>query len=100
MRLLPPVIPGTFFCVGLNYRATRERAAVRRVRRVPDRPEVGYRANNALIAHGEPIVRPADYDEPLEAEGELVAVIGRTAAALHARTRRAKRSSAGRSATT
>ncbi len=44
---------------------------------MPDRPEVGYRANSALIGHGEPIVRPADYAEPLEAEGELVAVIGR-----------------------
>jgi len=46
---------------------------------VPTRPEIGYRANSALIGPGEPIVRPADYGEPLVAEGELVAVIGRTA---------------------
>ena len=46
---------------------------------MPTRPEIGYRANSALIGHGEPIVRPADYHEPLEAEGELVAVIGSAA---------------------
>jgi 2-keto-4-pentenoate hydratase/2-oxohepta-3-ene-1,7-dioic acid hydratase in catechol pathway len=44
---------------------------------VVSRPEIGYRANSALIGPGEPIVRPADYPEPLETEGELVAVIGR-----------------------
>jgi 2-keto-4-pentenoate hydratase/2-oxohepta-3-ene-1,7-dioic acid hydratase in catechol pathway len=43
---------------------------------VPTRPEIGYRANNALTGHLSPIVRPADCDEPLVAEGELVAVIG------------------------
>jgi 2-keto-4-pentenoate hydratase/2-oxohepta-3-ene-1,7-dioic acid hydratase in catechol pathway len=44
---------------------------------VPERPEIGYRANSALTGHRSPIVRPADCDEPLVAEGELVAVIGR-----------------------
>ena len=44
---------------------------------VPERPEIGYRANSALTGHLSPIVRPADCDEPLVAEGELVAVIGR-----------------------
>jgi 2-keto-4-pentenoate hydratase/2-oxohepta-3-ene-1,7-dioic acid hydratase in catechol pathway len=43
---------------------------------VPERPEVGYRANNALTGHLSPIIRPSDCDEPLVAEGELVAVIG------------------------
>ena len=43
---------------------------------VPERPEIGYRASSALTGHREPIVRPADYDEPLVTEGELVAVIG------------------------
>jgi 2-keto-4-pentenoate hydratase/2-oxohepta-3-ene-1,7-dioic acid hydratase in catechol pathway len=78
VRLLPPVIPGTFFCAGLNYRGHAERASARGLAHtVPTRPEIGYRASNALIGPGEPIVRPADYGEPLEAEGELVAVIGR-----------------------
>ena len=76
LRLLPPVIPNTFFCAGLNYRAHAERAAYGG-HQVPTRPEVGYRANNALTGHLAPIVRPSDCDEPLVAEGELVAVIGR-----------------------
>lgn len=70
LRLLPPVIPGTFFCAGLNYRAHAGTS-------LPQRPEIGYRANSALTGHRSPIVRPADCDEPLVAEGELVAVIGR-----------------------
>ena len=77
LRLLPPVIPGTFFCAGLNYRAHAERAAYGG-HAVPERPEVGYRANNALTGHLSPIVRPSDCAEPLVAEGELVAVIGRS----------------------
>jgi 2-keto-4-pentenoate hydratase/2-oxohepta-3-ene-1,7-dioic acid hydratase in catechol pathway len=70
LRLLPPVTPNTFFCAGLNYRAHAGH-------QVPARPEVGYRANSALTGHLAPIVRPADCDEPLVAEGELVAVIGK-----------------------
>ena len=77
LRLLPPVVPGTFFCAGLNYRAHAERAAYGG-HAAPERPEVGYRANSALTGHLSPIVRPSDCDEPLVAEGELVAVIGRT----------------------
>ena len=75
LRLLPPVIPSTFFCAGLNYRGHAQRAAYGG-HAVPTRPEIGYRANNALTGHLSPIVRPADCDEPLVAEGELVAVIG------------------------
>jgi 2-keto-4-pentenoate hydratase/2-oxohepta-3-ene-1,7-dioic acid hydratase in catechol pathway len=76
LRLLPPVTPNTFFCAGLNYRAHAERAAYGG-HAIPERPEIGYRANSALTGHLSPIVRPADCDEPLVAEGELVAVIGR-----------------------
>jgi 2-keto-4-pentenoate hydratase/2-oxohepta-3-ene-1,7-dioic acid hydratase in catechol pathway len=68
IRWLPPVVPGTFFCAGLNYRGHAKQA--------PGRPEVGYRANNALTGHMESVVRPIDCGEPLVAEGELVAVIG------------------------
>ena len=76
LRLLPPVLPSTFFCAGLNYRGHAQRAHYSGGQ-VPERPEVGYRANNALTGHLAPIIRPADCDEPLVAEGELVAVIGR-----------------------
>jgi 2-keto-4-pentenoate hydratase/2-oxohepta-3-ene-1,7-dioic acid hydratase in catechol pathway len=71
LRWLPPVMPGTFFCAGLNYPGHAGQAR-------PARPEIGYRANNALTGHLQPIIRPADYHEPLVAEGELVAVIGTT----------------------
>ncbi len=79
VKLLPPVIPSTFFCVGLNYDGHIKHAKARGnpVAKLPDRPEVGYRANNALIAHNEPIVVPSDLDNSLEAEPEIVAVIGK-----------------------
>jgi 2-keto-4-pentenoate hydratase/2-oxohepta-3-ene-1,7-dioic acid hydratase in catechol pathway len=78
VRLLPPVRPDTFFCVGLNYAGhVRHAQETGYATTFPDRPEVGYRANSALTAHGEPIVKPADFTGRFEAEGELVAVIGR-----------------------
>jgi len=43
-----------------------------------ERPRVGYRANSALVAHGEDIVKPADSTELFQYEAELVAVIGKT----------------------
>jgi 2-keto-4-pentenoate hydratase/2-oxohepta-3-ene-1,7-dioic acid hydratase in catechol pathway len=45
----------------------------------PTQADIGYRANNALIAHGEPIVIPADASEQVQYEGELVAVFGKKA---------------------
>lgn len=44
---------------------------------MPTRPEIGYRANNALVGHEDDIVRPRDFTGQLEYEGEAVAVIGR-----------------------
>jgi 2-keto-4-pentenoate hydratase/2-oxohepta-3-ene-1,7-dioic acid hydratase in catechol pathway len=78
-RLLPPTCPTTFFCVGLNYRAHIEEARERgnTAATVPERPEIGYRANNALIGHRAQIVVPSDMPGTLEAEPEVVAVIGR-----------------------
>jgi 2-keto-4-pentenoate hydratase/2-oxohepta-3-ene-1,7-dioic acid hydratase in catechol pathway len=81
VRLLPPTLPFTFFCVGFNYRAhvLHSLAKGSAAARMPQRPEVGYRANNALMGHGETIIIPADCPGDVEAEGELVAVIGRRA---------------------
>lgn len=80
VKLLPPVIPPTFYACGMNYAEhVREIAAkVGREPNLPQQPDIGYRANNALIAHGEPIVIPQDATELVQYEGELVAVIGRT----------------------
>jgi 2-keto-4-pentenoate hydratase/2-oxohepta-3-ene-1,7-dioic acid hydratase in catechol pathway len=52
--LLPPVLPFTFFCVGLNYRNhILHPQSKGMVASVPERPEIGYRANNALSSHDE-----------------------------------------------
>ena len=78
LAFLPPVVPFVFYAVGLNYRRhIQEQIAAGRDVAVPDRPEVGYRANNALIGHGESILVPPDVTGRFEAEGEVVAVLGR-----------------------
>ncbi|MET7682573.1 fumarylacetoacetate hydrolase family protein [Streptomyces sp. NPDC005423] len=71
---LPVVVPPVFYAVGMNYPRHIAHAGVE----TPARPEVGYRANNALTGHLRPIVRPAGVEGRFEAEPELVAVIGRT----------------------
>jgi 2-keto-4-pentenoate hydratase/2-oxohepta-3-ene-1,7-dioic acid hydratase in catechol pathway len=79
VKLELPVIPSTFFCVGVNYKDHVERMAARRGTKpsYPPRPDIGYRANNALIAHEENIVKPRDAGEQFQYEGELVAVFGK-----------------------
>jgi 2-keto-4-pentenoate hydratase/2-oxohepta-3-ene-1,7-dioic acid hydratase in catechol pathway len=81
VTLLPPVMPQTFYAVGANYIAHAHEAntLLKRNNSVPKKPDVGYRATSALIAHDEPIVIPADSAGVIQFEGELVAVIGRTA---------------------
>lgn len=79
VKLLVPVIPPTFYAAGLNYREHVTVTARKRGEepRFPPQADVGYRANNALIAHNEPIVIPRDASELVQYEGELVAVIGK-----------------------
>jgi len=79
VKLAIPVVPPTFYCVGINYADhIRKMAAKRKTEPVfPKKPDIGYRANNALIAHEENIVKPADAGEAFQYEGELVAVFGR-----------------------
>ena len=80
-RLLVPFEPKIFYAAGVNYEEhVREAAALLgREPDIPQKPDIGYRANNALIAHGEPIVKPADATERFQYEGELVVVIGKEA---------------------
>ena len=79
-RFLPPVLPPTFYAAGLNYLShieeSRRKGNAKAV--VPTRPDIGHRANSALVGHGADIVRPTDFEGRLEYEGELVAVIGAT----------------------
>lgn len=78
---LAPVIPPTFYCVGLNYTAHIEMEARLRGKEpvFPGQPDVGYRAINALTGHDQPIILPADVTEKVQYEGELVCVVGREA---------------------
>jgi 2-keto-4-pentenoate hydratase/2-oxohepta-3-ene-1,7-dioic acid hydratase in catechol pathway len=84
VKLLTPVEPRTFYCAGLNYAEHVIEAARKRGQEpnLPKAADIGYRANNALIAHGEAIVIPPDATERVQYEGELVAVIGRKARGL------------------
>ena len=79
VKLLVPVIPPTFYAAGLNYREHVTAVAKERGEepKFPRQADIGYRANNALIAHEEPIVIPRDASELVQYEGELVAVIGK-----------------------
>lgn len=77
----PPVVPGNFYAAGLNYRAHIEWAnkAHGSTYKVPERADIGYRSNNALIGSGEEIVIPQDCSGQVDFEGELVAVMGQVA---------------------
>jgi 2-keto-4-pentenoate hydratase/2-oxohepta-3-ene-1,7-dioic acid hydratase in catechol pathway len=78
-------VPLTFYCAGLNYvdhlRVADPGLGLSEAD-IPTAPNIGYRANNALIAHGEPIVIPRDATEKVQYEGELVVVIGKEAKGL------------------
>jgi len=67
-----PVVPPTFYCVGLNYTRHINGEGLK----IPAKPDVGYRANNALIAHGREVRMPSDA-HCVHYEGELVVVIGK-----------------------
>jgi 2-keto-4-pentenoate hydratase/2-oxohepta-3-ene-1,7-dioic acid hydratase in catechol pathway len=79
VKLLVPVIPPTFYAAGINYRQHITEIARQRGEepKFPTQADVGYRANNALVAHEEPIVIPRDASEQVQYEGELVVVIGK-----------------------
>ncbi len=80
VRIEVPVIPPTFYCVGLNYAEHVRAGAARRgvAPDLPKQPDVGYRAPAALIAHNEAVVIPPDA-EKVQYEGELAVVIGKRA---------------------
>jgi 2-keto-4-pentenoate hydratase/2-oxohepta-3-ene-1,7-dioic acid hydratase in catechol pathway len=80
VKLLPPVIPPTFYAAGVNYATHLAHAATSGLSaKLPKKADIGYRANNALIAHDEAIVVPSISAGKLQYEGELVVVIGKRA---------------------
>ncbi len=78
VKLLVPVLARTFYAAGLNYAEHAVAAANARgdVPKLPEAADIGYRATNALVAHGEAIVIPRDATDRVQYEGELVVVIG------------------------
>jgi 2-keto-4-pentenoate hydratase/2-oxohepta-3-ene-1,7-dioic acid hydratase in catechol pathway len=81
VKIEVPVIPPTFYAAGLNYVEHVKEGATKRgeIPQIPTKPDMGYRAANALIAHGETVIIPADATEKVHYEGELVAVVGKKA---------------------
>ena len=79
VQLLVPVIPNTFYAIGSNYKDHILKRSV--IKGTPpkfyDQPRVGYRANSALIATHENIIKPKDAGSEFQYEGELVVVIGK-----------------------
>ncbi|MGI9426907.1 MAG: fumarylacetoacetate hydrolase family protein [Hyphomicrobiaceae bacterium] len=76
-----PIEPKTFYAVGFNYpdhviKISRQQGIEPNL---PKQPDVGYRANNSLIAHKEAIVLPRDASEQVQYEGELAVIIGKKA---------------------
>ncbi len=72
LRLLPPATPRTLVAVALNYRSHLGD------RPVPAKPELFLKPLSCLAGPEEAILLPRGGD-PVEAEGEVVAVIGRRA---------------------
>jgi acylpyruvate hydrolase len=75
LRTAPAIdAPAKIICVGLNYREHVTEGG----RDVPDRPILFAKFANAIVADGEPIVRP-EGTHALDLEAELGVVIGRQA---------------------
>ena len=79
VRLLAPVVPPTFYAAGLNYTQHLKHYASLGGANIPTKPDIGYRAVNALTGHDQPIVIPKDAGPKVHYEAELVVVIGKKA---------------------
>ncbi len=78
VKLLYPIVPVTFYAAGINYRQHVLNAQARGLAtKIPEKADIGYRANNALVGPGEAIVIPGDSSGVIQFEGELVVVIGK-----------------------
>tara|TARA_Y100000814_G_scaffold291721_1_gene268727 strand:+ start:793 stop:1581 length:789 start_codon:yes stop_codon:yes gene_type:complete len=81
IKLLTPFDPKTFYAAGTNYEEHIRKVAelIGEKPNIPTQADIGYRANNALIAHEETIMIPKDATEKVQYEAELVVVIGKKA---------------------
>ena len=80
VRVELPLLPRTFYAAGLNYteHVTYAARLLGEPPNIPQRPDMGYRAVNAMIAHDESVVMPRDATK-VQYEAELAVVIGRRA---------------------
>jgi 2-keto-4-pentenoate hydratase/2-oxohepta-3-ene-1,7-dioic acid hydratase in catechol pathway len=93
VTLKPPVSrPDKIICVGLNFAQHAAETGFK----PPEVPEIFARLSTSLVGGEEPLRRPRESVQ-LDFEGELAAVIGRSAAsAMSPRSRRATSSPAAR----
>lgn len=75
LKLLPPLRrPPKIICVGLNFADHTSESKYEQ----PDYPTLFFRVATSLIAHDQPMIRPAVTDsEGLDFEGEIAVVIGK-----------------------
>ena len=75
LKLLPPLQrPPKIICVGLNFADHTSESKYEQ----PDYPTLFFRVHTSLIAHEQPMVRPAVSDsEGLDYEGEIAVVLGK-----------------------
>lgn len=80
VRIEVPLLPRTFYAAGLNYteHVTHAAKMLGEAPNIPQQPDMGYRAVNALIAHDQPVVMPRDATK-VQYEAELAVVIGKRA---------------------
>jgi 2-keto-4-pentenoate hydratase/2-oxohepta-3-ene-1,7-dioic acid hydratase in catechol pathway len=76
VKLLVPCVPSKILALGLNYALHVQESGTGR--KPPERPEPFYKVPSSLCNPGDPIIIPPGAGET-HYEGELVAVIGRTA---------------------
>jgi 2-keto-4-pentenoate hydratase/2-oxohepta-3-ene-1,7-dioic acid hydratase in catechol pathway len=75
VRLLKPIEqPGKILCVGVNYSNRNEE--YKEGSEAAKYPSIFVRFPNSLVAHNEPLVRPAE-SKQLDYEGEIALIIGR-----------------------
>jgi 2-keto-4-pentenoate hydratase/2-oxohepta-3-ene-1,7-dioic acid hydratase in catechol pathway len=73
-RLLAPLEPAAILCIGLNYRRHAEECGAK----LPERPVLFVKGNNALLHPGAPILVPTHLaSHEVDYECELAVVIGR-----------------------
>jgi len=73
VRLLAPVTPSKIVCIGRNYREHAKELN----HAIPTEPLIFLKPPSAVLAPGDPILRPAALSQRVDHEGELGVVIGK-----------------------